>query len=59
MKEIAEKLIADLEEECEKDIYIDDRISAHTQELARIARNGALILAILKIKIAFDLPLID
>lgn len=59
MKEIAEKPIADLEEECEKDIYTDERIPLRDSQLATLARIGTLHLAILKIKIAFDLPLID
>lgn len=59
MIEIAEKLIADLEAECKKDIYKDDRLPIEIQEAAHLGRIGAIHLAILKIKIAFDLPLID
>lgn len=59
MKQIAEKLIADLEQECEKDIYTDDRIPLQDRITATLGRIGALQYAILKIKIAFDLPLID
>lgn len=56
MKEIAEKLIAELEVDMGKNIYTEP-IPERDATAAYLGRIGALQLAILKIKIAFELPL--
>lgn len=57
MKKKAEKLIAELEEEMNNNIFLD--LPKAARDVAILARIGALQLAVLKIKIAFGLPLID
>lgn len=53
MKEIAEKLIAELQAEITSDVFADDTLTLSE----RLGQNRGLQLAILKIKLAFDLEI--
>lgn len=57
MRDKALKLIVELEAEMELDIYEKANIPVNERQSALLGRIGALQLAILKIKLAFDIPL--
>lgn len=59
MNDKALKLIAELEEEMAKDIFSSvAEKNKEAADCANLGRMGALQLAILKIKVAFDIPII-
>lgn len=55
----AENLIAEMTAAKEVNIYTDPNIPLSDRQAALLGRIGAFTDAILKIKIAFDLPLIE
>ncbi len=59
MKDLALRIIAELEDEADIDIYTDVLFPEDIKDAANLGRIGGLHLAILKIKVAFDLPLTD